>query len=533
MADYNQISETVKTEIREIIDSDKTSNQKTLGIMKLQNKYKNTEYPNIKQSITNANTFLRNPSIPWSWVEPIVEVAPLDNTPYVLEEADPACPIIENFNEKCIIPKTARGDHFIATTSTEGDPTYYDEKFPKNNEKYTLHLNGLLPGQTFCLDIRQAVKEISEGFNEYRQNTTIEDGGISFRYLSAEFLPQLIKKEKDCLHTSIIESKMDEKIEIIKGNASCRESRLDFFKSFGFLIKIFASLNPSQEIIKQNLKSPWDEIYANTFEYKRSLTRSAIGNKDKLCYNPFDKHERLTLYTPEEILEEDKAFKRIMASRFEGRDKHPIFEYSSEKKYGLLTPDEIREIIDYDINNFKGLCTLKVFEKFINNEMECNNIDKTTAIKNIQDIFSMLKTPEGYSSLKNFTDIFSGNCIRNIGKNLIAISTDLTYILGNIPELMFDDDSLRRITISDIPDSYRECFLGLDLEEDAVGIYYDGIVNELLSPYASLGGKKQFKNRKSRKSKKQSRKSKKQSRKSKKQSRKSKKRSRKSKKRTT
>ena len=51
MADYNQISETVKTEIREIIDSDKTSNQKTLGIMKLQNKYKNTEYPNIKQSI--------------------------------------------------------------------------------------------------------------------------------------------------------------------------------------------------------------------------------------------------------------------------------------------------------------------------------------------------------------------------------------------------------------------------------------------------------------------------------------------------
>lgn len=340
-----------------------------------------------------------------------------------------------------------------------------------------------------CLDIRQVVWEIENGYERYMLTGDPETHG-EIPYYIKENLDILIEKERSCLHTTrIMDTLIKKRNEIYPVSDEKKAAeRSDFLKALAMLIKVLIAVNPGQEIIANNLEPDFKELYRATAEYNLAKSRTYTGGTE-LWQNPFDMKERISIIRDK--IDEDEA--QYTAFRI---SHHPDYTLNEDElkaemdswKYGLeegiikpiyIENKKVREALDLQINEIKVTCVKLFVNKTFDIEAKEETTLKEKAIK-VFGLFDKLKYTNS-NILKLFQAMFGEVCIRNMGVNATKIMEHLNAII-NSPEVIIPELDLHYV--GDIPESYKSCFVDVLSSRD---LYYEPL-QEILVIYEEKYG---------------------------------------------
>jgi thiol-disulfide isomerase/thioredoxin len=369
----------------------------------------------------------------------------------------------------------------------------------KDEINYSIILSDSIKHTPVCIDIRQVINEIKNGNDKYvlgagrgkryvkgdskynasklnsEQNfREPPTGGVSIFYYDPINLPLLIDKEQSCLGTNVIKTTLDSKRNALinLSNETAKQNRIDSIKVIVLLVKLLISANPAQTIIADNLPTKWKDMYLHTADYKISSKKKL--SDDLAVYNPFCKDERVHLLSEEQIRSDDELFERFYSARQREKDDPTVIELEKKlvgkSEQGTLRANEIRDILDLDINIIKYHCYISCIAKIV--ELECsdmnfmqNNNETTKFDKKIAkayEIFKFTKNFRGATFIEVGEAITGDVCIRSIGSNLISVINQLNSIINTKEEIVIPELDITRDDIDNtIPAKFQECFTNL------------------------------------------------------------------------
>ena len=349
-------------------------------------------------------------------------------------------------------------------------PAYNGKKFSNlspEEKKYAIQVTDYT-NQTYCLDIRQIVKEVKEGKTHYELG---KYSLVTSFYYFGTLRKRFVEKENECLGTNEIETKFQQIKETLfpSGDRTYTNYLRDFLVAIAYYIRLALVIHPAEELIAARLHNQWAEIYRHTHDYKtlsklRNLQIVNLAGTEAynqglkyLQYNPLDKTERSSILTPEQITEDDEAINRIISMRLANNGVAVEDRIMSTKNLlGLARSEEIRRILDSDINSIKATTFLCILQKFV------SHLEKEGFDKQLDEAHRILVSLKGEEQpFHNETiltlysgSIFGGKCLRVETSNLIKYLDFLHSMLPEIQEL----DPSKTLDFASIPSLYKSCF---------------------------------------------------------------------------